>query len=171
MFQASEKELIWVIRVSVLVIGVVSVVVALAVKSVIYLLILCMDLVYVILFPQLCCVLFFQHCNTYGAAVGYVVGLILRLLAGDPFLDIPAVIKYPYYQHDTQDQLFPYRSLAMLLGLLLTLGVSYLTRHLFTKGVIPLKYDVFKCFPPEKPAEPNGEGAKDSDVLMLESNM
>ena len=150
--QASEREIVWIMRVTVVVTGVISVVVALAVKSVIFLVILCMDLVYVIVFPQLFCVLFFENSNTYGALVGYIVGLVLRLTAGDPSLGIPSLIQYPYYSVEN-GQIFPYRSLAMLLGLVLTIGLSYFTKYLFENEIVPLKMDIFHCFQPEEPSE------------------
>ena len=42
---------------------------------------LCADFVYVIVFPQLVLVLYFErYTNTYGSIVGFVVALVLRLL-------------------------------------------------------------------------------------------
>ena len=37
------------------------------------------DLVYVVLFPQLTCVVYVKWCNTYGSFAGYIIGELFRL--------------------------------------------------------------------------------------------
>ena len=45
---------------------------------------LCSDLVYVILFPQLLCVVHFpEWCNTYGSLFSYCLGLTIRLISDE----------------------------------------------------------------------------------------
>ena len=45
---------------------------------------LCSDLVYVILFPQLLCVVHFpEWCNTYGSFISYCLGLTIRLISDE----------------------------------------------------------------------------------------
>ena len=54
------------------------------------------DLVYCILFPQLCMVVHFKrHCNTYGSLAGYIVGLLVRLSGGEGVMYIKPMIHYP----------------------------------------------------------------------------
>lgn len=78
--------MVWVIRVSILVVGAVATTIGLTVNSIYGLSILCSDLIYVILFPQLICVLYFRYANAYGAVISFCVGLILRVCCGEPML-------------------------------------------------------------------------------------
>jgi hypothetical protein len=55
---------------------------------------------YVIQMPELTCALWFKPANGYGSFVGFIVGLLLRALAGEPILKFPAVIKYPGYDDE-----------------------------------------------------------------------
>nr|KAG5700863.1 hypothetical protein BaRGS_012270 [Batillaria attramentaria] len=61
-----------------------SCVMAISVSSIYSLFLLCSDFVYVILFPQLVCVLYVHWTNTYGSLAGFVLGLLFRLLGGEP---------------------------------------------------------------------------------------
>lgn len=157
---ASEKELLWVIRAAILGVGTVSTVLALKVQSVNVLFLLCSDLVYAILFPQLFCVIYLKVSNTYGAIMGYFVALFLRIAAGEPLIGFKAFIKYPFYD-DEYGQLFPYRTIAMLSSLFTIVAISHLSHYLFLKAVIPLKYDYLKCFEDE-PVE-----GGDNDIELL----
>ena len=64
-------------RITVFVFGASAMTMALLTKTVYGLWYLSSDLVYIIIFPQLLCVLFIKGTNTYGAAAGYVSGLFL----------------------------------------------------------------------------------------------
>ncbi|XP_075540981.1 uncharacterized protein LOC142575473 isoform X3 [Dermacentor variabilis] len=64
---ASDIEVSLVLRVMVFAIGSWATYVALSVNSVFELWLLCSDIVYVLLFPQMICVLYFEDSNTYGA--------------------------------------------------------------------------------------------------------
>ncbi len=113
---------------------------------------LCADLVYVVLFPQLFCVVYLKSTNTYGSFCAYWIGLILRVLGGDSLLRIPAIIKYPYFDSVANKQLFPFRTFAMLATFLTTISVSYLTKFLFENEYLRKEYDIFTCvtnIPPE----------------------
>ena len=143
--QASSRELLWVLRVSILVVGTLATLMGLTVDSVYSLFALCSDLVYVILFPQLVCVIYVPHVNTYGSMAGYLVGLILRVLGGEKLIGLPPLIKYPFYS-DVHGQMFPFRTFAMVLSLITIVGVSYLMRLLFIKEILPEKMDFFHCF-------------------------
>jgi hypothetical protein len=104
-----------------------------------------LDLVYVILFPQLVCVVHFKHhCNTYGSLSAYFVGLFLRGLGGEDIVGLPPIIKYPYYSADS-GQLFPFRTFAMLMSFTTLLTVSAATKWLFESGRLPPNLDIFHC--------------------------
>ncbi|KAH8039279.1 hypothetical protein HPB51_005525 [Rhipicephalus microplus] len=68
--QASEKEVALTLRLMVCAIGASATYLALSVQSVFNLWILCSDVVYVLLFPQLVCVFYIKHTNAYGSASG-----------------------------------------------------------------------------------------------------
>ena len=137
--------MVWVIRASILGVGVISTVLALNVQSIYILFHLCSDLVYAILFPQLFCVVYIDASNTYGSIAGYVVGLFLRLAGGEKLIGFDPLIEYPFY--DTKDgQLFPFRTFSMACSFLTIIGVSYCTRYLVVNKVIPIEYDILNCF-------------------------
>ncbi len=143
-FQAGETELLWVMRISIFIIGALATVLGLVIKSVYALWFLCSDFVFVMLFPQLFCVVYFSGCNTYGSLAGYIVGFLLRILGGEAVLKIPPVIKYPMY-HDEHGQLFPFRTFAMCISFITILAVSYPLRYAFLNGIIPKEFDFFHC--------------------------
>lgn len=102
------------------------------------------ELVYALLFPQLCCTLFFPSTNTYGSAAGFLVGLLLRLLAGEPALSIPPIICYPSCSlvNGTYSQLFPFKTFTVLLTLGTIIAVSYLAAFVFQRNLLPHRWDV-----------------------------
>lgn len=83
---------VWVMRCAQVVIAGLACGLALTVTSVYYLWALSSDFVYVILFPQLLCVLFVRWSNTYGSLAAFVFGLLFRLLGGEPGLNLPPAI-------------------------------------------------------------------------------
>ena len=98
--QASDRELVWVLRISIVVVGALATFIGITVKSIYGLYVMCSDLMYVILFPQFTCVLFVKGTNPYGGLVGFFLSLVLRLFSGDTLLGIPAVIKFPWYDEE-----------------------------------------------------------------------
>jgi len=98
---------------------------------------LCSDLVYVILFPQLLCVVYVPHTNTYGSLSAYIVGFVFRILIGESTLNIPAVIHFGPY--------IPPKTLCMLISLSTTLIVSLIAKLLFEKRVLSPQFDVLHC--------------------------
>ena len=145
-FQASEREIIWIMRGAVLVCGALATLLAITIKSVYGLWYLCSDLVYVIIFPQMTCVVYLKATNTYGSIFSYVVALMLRMCGGEQLLGLPAAIRYPGYNDVYDYQGFPHKTLAMLVSFSLLISVSYLAKYLFETGKISLEYDVFHCF-------------------------
>ena len=126
LFQASDKELIWVIRISIFLVGALSTVMALTIKSIYGLWALCSDLVYVILFPQLLCAIYVPFVNTCGSLTAFISGIILRFGGGEALIGLPPFIKYPLYDDKLKKQFFPFRTLAMLVSLIMLIAVSYL---------------------------------------------
>ncbi|KAI6216984.1 High-affinity choline transporter 1 [Aphelenchoides fujianensis] len=107
---------------------------------------LCADLVYVILFPQLFCVVYFERSNTYGSLLGYFVGLGLRVSGGEPLLHLPALIRFPWFDENRMEQKFPFKTLTMLTSLGCCFFGSLLTHYLFQLGLLPPNYDLLGCF-------------------------
>jgi high affinity choline transporter 7 len=104
-------------------------VIALKVRSVQALWYLCSDFVYVILFPQLVMALFSKSANRAGSIAGLAVSFVLRFGGGDPLLRIPQLIPYLWWD-PVSGTLFPFKTLAMLGGLLAIFLVSRATARL-----------------------------------------
>lgn len=115
------KRCIWII-------GVAATIMALKVKSVYALWLLCSDLVYCILFPQLLTALFDKKANRYGSTAGLLIAFVLRIGGGENTLGIPNFLPYPMVENGVV--LFPFRTLSMLCGLAAIVIVSRLTQQL-----------------------------------------
>ncbi|CDW57532.1 high affinity choline transporter 1 [Trichuris trichiura] len=142
---ASEKEIIWVMKIAILMVGVMAMVMALTVDTIYGLWFICSDLVYVILFPQLLCVVYMSKANTYGSLCGYVVGLIFRITGGETLINLRPLVKYPWYDEAANVQYFPFKTMAMLLSLLTIIAVSWGTNYVLMNGILPPEWDVFMC--------------------------
>lgn len=91
---------------------------------------MCSDLVYVILFPQLLMVVHFKnHCNTYGSLAAYIMAFFVRLSGGEPLMSLPPFIHYPGYDYVNGRQMFPFRTMAMILSLVTLIFVSWWTKY------------------------------------------
>ncbi|NJB86128.1 high affinity choline transporter 7 [Lewinella marina] len=101
------------------IVGVAATLIAFQVRSVYALWFLCSDFVYCLLFPALVCALFDPRTNRYGALAGFGLAALLRFGGGDATLGLPAFLPYPAD--------FPFRTTAMLAGLLASMAVSRLT--------------------------------------------
>ncbi|TVQ11667.1 MAG: sodium:solute symporter [Balneolaceae bacterium] len=124
----SSENLAKVIRRCIWIIGIAATIISLNITSVYKLWFLCSDFVYCLLFPALVCALFDPKANTWGAATGFAVAAILRFGGGDETLGLPAFIPYPMMQGD--EILFPFRTFAMVSGLLTIIIVSRLTQKI-----------------------------------------
>ena len=134
-------------RGAVLVVGAAATAIAIVVDSVYGLWFLCSDLVYVILFPQLLCVVHLPSwTNTYGSLVGYLVAWFFRLTGGEELVSLPALIEYPFYDETYNFQYFPFKTMTMLISLVTILLFSLIAKLLFEGNVLPLFLDVFSCF-------------------------
>lgn len=143
-FQAGAREELWVLRIGIVVVGAIATAIAVSVQSIYGLFFLCSDLVYVIMFPQLLCVLWVPFSNSYGCLTGYVLGLFVRIASGERLLGLPPLIRFPLYTEE-YGQGFPFRTLSMLVCMTCLIGVSFVTDRLFKKGIIPKKYDFLRC--------------------------
>ncbi len=130
----SSENLSKVIKTCIWIIGIATTLIALQVKSIYALWFLCSDFVYCILFPQLVTALFDKKANVYGSAVGFAVSFILRFGGGEPTLHLPTLLPYPMIQDGVV--LFPFRTLAMVSGLLTILLVSRFTQRLAPATVL-----------------------------------
>ncbi|XP_012945168.1 high-affinity choline transporter 1 [Aplysia californica] len=126
---ASNRELRLVQIVSIVFFGAVAMAIALW-SSVIYgVFILAADIVFVIIFPQLTAVLYLPKlCNSVGAVAGYLVGLVLRIGAGEPIINMPVWLRFFIYDEAQGKHLFPFRTFSMLVSLAVTLAVSVVFR-------------------------------------------
>merc|ERR1712123_459796 len=145
--KASESEIMWVMRVAIFLVGGMATFMALNIPTIYGLWALCSDLVYVILFPQLLMVVHFtEHCNTYGSLFAYCIGLVIRVSGGEKLIGLPPLIYFPGFAEPTEEeieeaeeenrrpfgtQLFPFRTVAMLLSLICLPLVSQLMFWLF----------------------------------------
>ncbi|XP_068121401.1 high affinity choline transporter 1 [Hyperolius riggenbachi] len=141
---ASEREIVWVMRITIFVFGAAATAMALLAKSVYGLWYLSSDLVYIVIFPQLLCVLFIKGTNTYGSIAGYVFGLFLRISGGEPYLHLQALICFGDCYLDKNNiilQRFPFKTLSMLVSFLFNIAISYFAKYLFETGTLPPKLD------------------------------
>ncbi len=122
------------IRLSIVLLGAMATVLALKVQSVQALWFFTSDLVFVLLFPQLIFALFDKKVNRIGSITAFCVSLILRLGGGEPLFNLPYFIPYPEIftsepakWYDAGARLFPFKTLAAGVGIVLLPVVSRLT--------------------------------------------
>ncbi|XP_001601020.3 high-affinity choline transporter 1 [Nasonia vitripennis] len=170
--KATERELDWILRISVAIVSFLSAAIALSVSSVYYLAYLCSDLVYVVLFPQLLSVIHWPSLvDSYGCLAGYVVAIVVRISGGEKSLGIPVLVEYPFYDYRTHTQKFPFRSAAMLSAIFAQLIVSFFTRNLLGDGYFPRCCDVLNVYAPGNAKNANGVVQSSSGAALLDCAM
>jgi high affinity choline transporter 7 len=122
---ADTVRLARVVKRMVVVVGVAATLMALQVRSVYALWVLCSDLVYCVLFPQLALALFDRRANRWGSYAGMAVALVLRVGAGEPLLGLPRLWPLPVDAAGVATM--PVKTLTMLAGLLAMWAVSRAT--------------------------------------------
>ncbi|XP_050392148.1 high affinity choline transporter 1 [Patella vulgata] len=143
--KVSETATIWVMRISQIAIAILATALAITVKSVYYLFYLCSDIVYVILYPQFVCVVYYPLSNTYGAVCGIILASLIRFLGGEQSMGFQPIVEFPWYSKE-RGQLFPFKTLAALAAFAGIILVSKLTDFLYEKGYFSEKVDIFRCF-------------------------
>ncbi|XP_053191233.1 high affinity choline transporter 1-like [Scomber japonicus] len=152
--QASDREMQWVIRISVVVVGLAGTALTFLDSSVLVFWLVGVDMSYTIMFPQLVCILFFKISNGYGATVGYLIGIIMRILSGEPLIGLPPAIRFPGCRLDAEGKLtqfFPFRTAIMIMSLVSILLFSWLAAIIFNKGLLSERWDVYKIKRKQKP--------------------
>ncbi|KAM3864669.1 high affinity choline transporter 1-like [Diretmus argenteus] len=144
--QASDNEMKWVIRVTVMLVGLFGTALTFHTNSTLMLWILGADVSYTLIFPHLVCVLFFEVSNGYGASVGYILGLLIRILAGEKAVGLPVVLPLPgcTLEDGTYIQRSPVRTICMLTTFTTILVFSKLASLMFNHGLLPERWDIFK---------------------------
>lgn len=136
----------WVIRIAVVVVGLVGTSLTFYTNSTLILWILGADVSYTLTFPHLVSVLFFKVTNGYGALVGYIVGLTVRILLGENTVGLPVVLHLPgcKLEDGVYVQKSPVRTVSMLCTLVTILVSSWLALFMFKHSLLPEKWDIFK---------------------------
>ncbi|XP_045928613.1 high-affinity choline transporter 1-like [Micropterus dolomieu] len=128
--QASEKMIIVMVKMSVLLCGLIGAGLALTSSSIFLFWMISADVMYSMLSPQVICTFYLSRwVNSYGACSGFVVAILLRALVGEPSIGLPDVLPLPWdrIQGDGHRyRLFPFRTAIMLI----TTGTILLTSRL-----------------------------------------
>ncbi|XP_050416213.2 high affinity choline transporter 1 [Patella vulgata] len=141
--KAGDTELMWIQRVAIFFIGAAATAMSIYVDTIWGLFVLAADIVFVIVLPQLTCSLFLSKTNGYGAILAFFAGTVLRLGAGEQSLNFQPFIFYPYYDYETNEQLFPYRVFAFVISTFVLIVFSYIMRSVFKCGCLPNSWDKF----------------------------
>ena len=95
--QVSNAEIVWIARLAVVASGAVSTLMAITVNNVLGLLYLAVDGGFFVLLPELFCAVYVPWSNAWGCLAGVILGVFLRVSAGEPLIGLPPLIKYPFY--------------------------------------------------------------------------
>merc|ERR1712117_456698 len=147
--KAGEKEVIYALWCFICINCIIATTLAIEFNSIYELFVLCGDFMFVIVFPQLTLVLYWELANTYGSVCSFFIGIILRLLCGDSLMGIPATISFGtlYGEEgscpDNEDDplglgrctgIVPFRLIVTIIGTLVHILFSYGAYTVFAKG-------------------------------------
>ncbi|XP_075190800.1 high-affinity choline transporter 1-like [Anomaloglossus baeobatrachus] len=169
---ASEKEVMVAMRISGIVLGSTAAGLAFLSNSIYDLWFMCGEMVYALVFPQLCCVLFVPRTNTYGSASGFFLGFVLRILGGVDSIKIPPVIHYPWCTliNGAYVQLFPFKTFTMLVAFTTQILVSYASEFLFRRSLLPKRWDICKVLEVEDASHRGKEEVTNVQLQNISSN-
>ncbi|XP_029016616.1 high affinity choline transporter 1-like [Betta splendens] len=146
--KASERMILVVVKVSVVLCGLMGAGLAMTTTSVFLLWIVGADVVYSMLTPQITCTFFLSKwVNKYGACSGFLLAIVLRALVGEPAIGLPDILPLPWdkIQEDGRRQrLFPFRTAIMLVTSGTILLVSHLAAWLSEKRLMEKDRDAKK---------------------------
>lgn len=136
----------WVIRLTVVVVGVAGTALTSMSKSMVTLWMIGLDLSYTLIFPHLISLLFFEMTNGYGGFAGSIIGLTFRILLGEDTIGLPVLLCLPSCMlvDGVYTQASPVRTVSMLFSLTTILVISRLAEFMFNHRLLPRKWDVFK---------------------------
>jgi high affinity choline transporter 7 len=168
--QATEHHHLRSLRAAVLLVAIVSTVIAVQVPSLAVLWIFIIDLLGMVLFPQLACVLYVPVTNAYGSLSGFALSLALRLLAGEPLLGLNSILKFPFFDKEDFYQRFPFKTFISTVSLICIVAVSFVMKIVFQREWLPKRFDIFWCLGEnaENFAEALDEMAKPEEVEMAD---
>jgi high affinity choline transporter 7 len=107
------------------VLGVAATLIAPQVRFIYTLWVLCSDLVYCVLFPQILLALRDRRANRPGSYAGMLVAFAIRVSAGEPLIGLPRLLPLP--QDANGLDTVPIKTIAMIAGLVVMWSVSRLT--------------------------------------------
>jgi len=163
--KAKEREVLWALWVLICINCVIATTLALTYKSIYDLFVLCGDFMFVVVFPQLTFVLYWEKSNTYGSVSSFFTALFLRLLCGEKKLGLPKALDFGKVYGEPgscplpEDEMhactgeMPYRTFVTIIGALVFVLVTLLTDHLFKSGKVDLEKDFMHCFKKDSKGE------------------
>jgi len=182
--ECSEREVLYSLWVLICINCVIATSMAITYKSVYDLFVLCGDFMFVIVFPQLTLVIYWQLANTYGSVFSFFLGLLLRLLCGEAKMGLPVLLSFgtmygePGSCPTLDDPLaactgpVPYRLIVTIIGAISHVLLSYGTYYLFAvKQSVSLKWDFLHCFTRrgDEVVMRNNRFLKDSNNMPMDS--
>ncbi|CAL9706989.1 unnamed protein product [Knipowitschia caucasica] len=129
--KAAETELQWVIRITVVVVGLLGTSLSFLSNSVMMFWILGSSITYTIMFPQLVCVLFCDVSNACGCVMGILTAALIKVLSGEPALGWPPLFYYPGCPvvDGAYVQCAPVQTISMLCGFISTVIFSSIAHY------------------------------------------
>lgn len=77
--------------------------------------------------------------------INYSGFVLCNFQGGEPLIGLPAFLAYPFYD-PILGQLFPFRTMSMIISLMSHVIVSIIARWIFVNNLLPAKWDLLRCF-------------------------